>query len=336
MSENPPGHLRELPFLVERRSWQLRRGFRRTAGIPLFVASLICSLAHAAEAVVPPPAKKVVSARKQGVTIRVVGDGWGSVSRERIETLLYAVADELLADGTRRVQAPIIVERTRGNPMALYDRGPQGEYRVLLHAEGEAWPLYAYEFAHELAHILSNFDEHAAHADVRTNQWFEEALCETASLYVLRSLAHRLQTDPAMIEWRAHAPAMAAFAERLLKEDHRQMASGQHIADWLADNEARLRLDPYIRQKNEALANILLPLFERNADAWKSIRFLNLDPSDAENELRAYLRNWYANCPTEHRRFIGDVMAALGVAPEEHRLALAPAATAGQGSEQLR
>lgn len=336
MSENPPGHLQELPFLVERRSWKLRRGFRRTAGVPLFVASLICSLAHAAEVVTPPPAKKVVSARKQGVNIKVVGDGWGNVSRERIESLLYAVADELLSDGTRRITAPIVVERTRGNPMALYDRGPQGEYRVLLHAQGEAWPLYAYEFAHELAHILSNFDENAQHVDIRANQWFEEALCETASLYVLRSLSNRWQTDPAMLEWRAHAPAMAGFAERLLKEDHRQMPSGRHISEWLTENEARLRQNPYIRQKNEALASILLPLFERNGDAWKSLRFLNLDPADTENELRAYLRNWYANCPTEHRHFIGDVMAALGVTPDEHQIALAPAHAMHGGGGQIR
>lgn len=288
-------------------------------------------MAHAAEVVVPPPAKKVFSARKQGVTIRVVGNGWGNVAPERIESLLYTVADELMGDGARRLTAPIIVERTRGNPMALYDRGPQGEYRVLLHAEGEAWPLYAYEFAHELAHILSNFDENAQGVEVRANQWFEEALCETASLYVLRSLAIRWQTDPAMHEWRPHAPALVAFAERLLKEDHRQMPSGRHISEWLADNEARLRQDPYVRKKNEALASILLPLFERNADAWKSIRFLNLDPADVENELRTYLRNWYANCPTEHRRFIGDVMAALGISPDEKQLALAQPETIARG-----
>lgn len=323
MSGQPPEPRSPLPFLLERRSWAARRGFRRAAGVPLFVASLMCAMAaHAADAGPQPPFKRTVDARKQGLTIRVQGNGWGSVSPARIEALLYAVADELVGNAPRQLDVPIVVERTLSNPIALYERGPRGEYRVLLHASGEAWPLYAYEFAHELCHILSNFDENAAGHEVRANQWFEEALCETASLYVLRSLAQRWQSDPAMRDWREHAGTLSAFADRLLNEDHRQLPAGRHIRQWLEENQARLREDPYIRQKNEALANILLPLFERNARGWEAIRFLNLDPADVQNELREYLRNWYANCPTEHRHFIGDVMAVLGIPADDRRLAL--------------
>jgi hypothetical protein len=43
-----------------------------------------------------------------------------------------------------------------------------------------------YQFAHEFAHILSNYERHADSKVARQHEWFEEALCEVASLYALK------------------------------------------------------------------------------------------------------------------------------------------------------
>ena len=176
----------------------LRRGMR----VPFILASVMCSLAWADGGEVP---VKKSQGRKLGLSIQVQG-GWGRGRKESIETVLNAVADELLPRLPSGLTAPIVVTHTDGPPMALYGRGPGGEFRIRLHARDENWHLYAYEFAHELCHVMSNHDAHPAGSPPRRdNQWFEETLCETASLFTLRHLAQRWATEPPGPEWAGEA-----------------------------------------------------------------------------------------------------------------------------------
>lgn len=299
----------------------LRRGMR----LPFIMASILCSLVHAGSGVEVPAAKKAAGLRKPGVDIQVQGGGWGSARKEAIETVLNEVADELLANLPGRLAAPIVVTHTDGPPVALYGRGTQGEYRIHLHARGDNWHLYAYEFAHELCHVLSNYDENVAPGTVssRSNQWFEETLCETASLFTLKRLAQRWESTPPGPEWVGEAATLRRFFDLLISEGHRQLPPNAPLASWLRDNEAALRNNPYLRDKNEVLANLLLPLFDGNPENWQALAYLNLDPADARSSLRAYLAHWYRNAPEEHRALVGDVLAMLelgdALAPETPR-----------------
>jgi len=281
--------------------------------VSLIFASILITLTYAA-GVDAAPAKKAVGSRKLGLSIRVEGGGWGSVHKDQIETVLHSVADELLSRLPAKLAAPIVVTHSDSNPLALYDRGPQGEYLVHLHARDARWHLYAYEFAHELCHIMSNFEENAEADGGRRNQWFEETLCETASLFALKSLAATWEAAPPAPELSEHAPRLRRFIEMLVSEGHRQLPLDTPLAAWLMANENRLRDDPYQREKNEVVATLLLPLFERNPENWDALCYLNLDPADARNNLRQYLHNWYHNAPAEHRSFIAGVLALLGVA----------------------
>ena len=280
--------------------------------LPLIVASIICSLvyntvAHAG------PLKKPVNSRKQGLIIKVEGGGWGNVPKETIETVLYAVADELLTQLPKKLTAPIVVTHTNSNPVALFDQGQNGEYRVQLHASEANWHLYTYEFAHELCHILSNYEENLAPGNSKYNQWFEETLCETASLFTLKNLAVTWENQPPNPEWSKQADKLRRFFDLLISEGHRQLPPHSPLTSWLDDNEELLRRDPYLRQKNEVVANLLLPLFERNPENWATLAYLNLDPSDARSSLRDYLHHWYQNAPAAHQTFIADVLGLFGV-----------------------
>jgi hypothetical protein len=115
------------------------------------------------------------------------------------------------------------------------------------------------------------------------------------------------------------------FFDLLVSEGHRRLPPHSPLAAWLRDNEERLRHDPYQRQKNEVVANLLLPLFEANPEHWDTLAYLNLDPDDARNTLQDYLRNWYNSAPAEHRTFIADVLALFQAPPA---LAVADAGSA--------
>lgn len=272
-----------------------------------------------------------------GIDVRVAAGGWGEVAVADIATALYAVADELVSVMPAGTSVPIVVSHTRGNPVALYERGPQGEYRVRLHASGSSWALYVYEFAHELCHVLSNHDEHAATARKRHNQWFEETLCETASLYALTAVAKTWELAPPAPVWTQRASRLRRFADRLLAEETRRLPPGTTLAAWLAAHEDSLRADPYLRQKNDLVAKLLLPLFEEDPARWRALAYLNLHAADPTAALPDYLAHWNEKAPAHYRGFIGKVRTLLareesGVAQPASGTLLADAPVAVPGA----
>lgn len=297
--------------------------------LPLIIASILCSLVYSTGSYATQPEKKINS-RKLGLNIQVKGNDWGNVSRTSIETVLYSVADELMSQLSKKPSVPIVVTHTDSNPIALYDRGPNGEYLVRLHASQENWHLYVYEFAHELCHILSNYEENVGEDADKYNQWFEETLCETASLFTLKKLAARWENSPPGPEWSNRADQLQRFYDLLIQEGHRQLPPHSPLAVWLDNNEESLRRNPYLRQKNEVVANLLLPLFEQDPENWATLAYLNLDPADARSNLRDYLHHWYQNAPTAHKTFIADILSLFWLresppqtVPEPRQLAVA-------------
>lgn len=253
--------------------------------------------------------------RLAGLDIRVEEGGWGGMPAASIEKILYAVADVLLPRLPRKLAAPIIVTHTHRNPITLYERGPRGEYLVRLHASGARTHLYVYEFAHELAHIVSNYEHNVGGNSSRPNQWVEESLCEAASLFVLGRLAAVWSELPPGDELAAAAPELRTFYERLVAEEHRHLPADHGFGTWLAANEGRLRADPYQRKKDDLVARLLLPLFERSPDSWDALCYLNLDIADNDASLAQYLAHWHRNAPAEHRPFIGSVFETLAAGP---------------------
>lgn len=296
---------------IERRKGTPRAWVARNVRLPLIIASIACSLAHADTAAPSSAQGQRTNSKKMGLNLKVQNGGWGNVKKESIETVLYSVADELLSRLPNKLTVPIVISHTNNAPVALYDRGPEGEYRVQLHASGNSWHLYVYEFAHELCHILSNYEENIGADTTKYNQWFEETLCETASLYALKKLAATWAVSPPEPEFADEAKRLTRFFDHLVNEGHRQLPPHTPLVNWLRDNEEPLRRDPYLRQKNEVIANLLLPLFQENPQNWEALNYLNLDPADARNSLREYLQHWYKNAPVQHKRFVAGVLALL-------------------------
>lgn len=293
---------------MQKRKGTPRAWVVRCMRLPLIIASIACSLAHADQAG-DGPAKVRFKSKEMGLRLNVAAEGWGGAQREAIETVLYSVADELMSRLPKKLAFPILVTNTKSNPVALYERGPNGEYLVQLHASGEKWHLYAYEFAHELCHILSNYEENIGAETTKYNQWFEETLCETASLFVLKNLAATWEASPPEPKWSHEAKTMLRFFNHLLAEGHRQLPVHTPLYSWLKENEARLRNDPYLRTENEVLANLLLPLFQDDPQNWDALSYLNLEPPDARSNLGDYLHHWYKSAPVEHKRFIASLLA---------------------------
>jgi hypothetical protein len=200
---------------------------------------------------------------------------------------------------------PILVE-PQGGPVVLYRHGPNGEYLVRLNTGDRLWAQHAFQFAHEFAHILANYDQHE-----RCNKWFEESLCELASLFVLRRMAETWKLRPPYANWRDYAPALAAYADDRLRSA--RLPAGQTLDQWYRENEPRLRQEPCLREKNTVVAAALLPQFEKQPQSWEAITWLNDGTAHGARTFARYLGDWHARVPEKHRPLVRQLAREFGI-----------------------
>jgi hypothetical protein len=281
------------------------------------VAAAWLTVPLAPPAAADPPGRAAKPA-EAGITIDVAPGNWGKADPQTIQLVLQSVAAEfqsLVAAPREGLKIRVV---PRGvSPRVLYERGAEGEYVILLTARDDRWSQYAYQFSHELCHVLSNFDHKERNGEeVATgNQWFEESLCETAALFTLKRLAVAWTQQPPTRNWIGYGPVFASYAERLLAETHRHLPPTQSLGEWYAENQASLRESPYLREKNEVVATHLLALFEQDPGMWHAISYLNADRSSAAKGFANYLADWQAACPPGDKEFVQQTAALFGLGP---------------------
>jgi hypothetical protein len=235
--------------------------------------------------------------------IRVADADWGEVDPARIMVVLEDTARELQRLFPADAPLQVLVSPTSRVPMVLFERTPRGEHHVLLRARGTRWAHYAYEFAHELGHILTKHGRHARDPHAARHQWFDEAVCEMLSVYALRRLAARVPDD-------SGAP-YADFADLVLGEPHRRAAREMDLGAWLRAHEAALRADPYQRARNEAVTTRLLEIFGHESRL-RALAYLNAGTDPVPGSFRDHLEQWYGRTPPALQPAVHDVLAAFG------------------------
>ncbi len=223
---------------------------------------------------------------------------WGGQIKD-VEKVLYSAAEPLWKYFPDRELKPILVE-PKGGPITLYERGPAGEIQVRLNTGDRLWAQQAFQFAHELGHILCNYKPGA-----NRNKWFEESVCELASLFALRRMSEAWQTAPPYPNWKSYAPSLANYAEERLKAA--SLPSGTTLGDWYLEYADQLAQDHANRNRNLIVASVLLPLFEKQPQHWEAVTYLNDAKPRPSQTFAAYLNDWYLRCPRQHQSFVEQI-----------------------------
>ena len=239
--------------------------------------------------------------------IRPSKSGW-QASHADVKAVLHSAARPLWKQFPDRDLKPILVE-PKGGPIVLFRRGKNDEYLVRLDTGGPYWAQYSYQFAHEMCHILCNYDQ-----DVHRNKWFEESMCETASLFALRAMAEEWKTNPPYPNWKGYSSALAKYADDRISAS--QLPEGQSLADWFADHEATLYQEATNRKLNNVVAVQLLPLLEEDPARWESVTWLNKAKSTKSQTLGDYISDWHKHAPQKHQTFIRGIGGMFDVAVE--------------------
>ncbi len=246
------------------------------------------------------------------LAIEIVPGGWGDgVSLENIQRLLSSSAAQLVPRLAPESFGTVRVFHTTNSPITEYRRGLKGEIVVRLNARGTYWAQYAYQFAHELGHIICHYER--VRTDRNPNQWFEEALCETASMFVLQQMAIAWSNSPPYGNWRDFAPKLAEYAADLEHASDRQLDAGVMFAQWYHQHEAELRGHATLRHLNGLVACHLLPLFAKRPEHWAAVSFLNGHDGYTSLSFAEYLKGWYARVPRRHKAFVEDIAGRFAV-----------------------
>jgi hypothetical protein len=252
----------------------------------------------------------------QPLEIHVEANGFGKVSASDVTVVLQSAAGELWRHCQGVRLGGIDVYRRADHPQLDLKRTPTGRIAIGLTAQGTHWAQYGFQFAHEFCHALANFGDNPQQLErfpPQSNLWLEESLCETASLFTLRAVSRSWETTPPYPVWRDYAPWFNAYAEQRLRLPEHQLPAGKPFIIWFRENEAALRQNASLRDRNTIIAIRLLPLFEAEPRAWKTLVFLNRGSADPNASLSQHLAAWRSRCPADLRPFVIRLAAVFAV-----------------------
>ncbi len=249
---------------------------------------------------------------RRSLTIQVNAKGFNA-SKADIHAVCRSAADQLLRHMSGLEKTTTDVSRGNQGPIVLFRRGEKGEHLIRLSTEKLYWAQYAYQFSHEICHVLCGYDE-----DFRGNLWFEETICEVASLYCMRRMSVEWRSNAPYENWKSYAPLLRDYTDEIERnrKDYLEIirigmpAYYRKHAQHLASNGTD-------REKNGAMALVLLAAFERQPQHWNAIRWLNSTPSPQGETFLQYISKWQRAAPSKHSAFISSIASLYGLSLEE-------------------
>lgn len=148
----------------------------------------------------------------------------------------------------------------------------------------------AYQFCHEFCHHLIPRDV------IQSLRWFEESICELASLFFMRMLApywktHSLLNDP------EYAEKISSYVDSVTATNNFQPFTLSDLSnpDSLISRKFSEADGEYHRLHNRFIAINLLPIFETHDGLWQAVPYL-CDVKD-EKTLLTQLHTWKTLSP---------------------------------------
>lgn len=242
--------------------------------------------------------------------LRVEKQGWTGARQADLRAVYNSACSEIAVHfkEAKFDIEPIRIRHDKSGPIVLYQRSLRGELIVQLSANGTYWCQHAYQIAHEFCHILCRFKP-----GDRSNLWFEESLCELASIYAMRQMAITWKTAAPYPNWRDYSKSLKSYADDVTKKH--ALPEGTEFAAWFQENQAQLRKNPTQRELNGIVAVQLLPQFEKAPEGWRALQFLNQGRTKQEQTFREYLEAWHDNTPEKLRPFVEGIIEEFKTGP---------------------
>ena len=236
---------------------------------------------------------------------------WGDAPTSNIKELCENVAlhfQEQLRD-EHKVNGELTIVYQDQGPIAFYKSsfgGGPDEYKIGLTVTDLYWSQFSYQFGHEFCHIIENHDD----LKNNPNSWFHEAICELATLWVIRRMSETWATRAPYPNWVSYRHALANYANDLMNRNDVQYSGTG--AEWLAQWEDRMRnnhTDVFTYARVAQLSYKFLPIFEENPEAWNAVRQI----PTSKGKMSEYMKGWYETVDSEDQKFVEAIAAEMGI-----------------------
>lgn len=241
-------------------------------------------------------------------------NNWGDASDIEIRGVLQTTADQFVPLVKKLSGLKVLVSTTNGSPIVLHQRTKDDELQIKLGTKNRYWCQYVFQFAHELGHIICGFEQ-----GNQSNQWFEESLCEAASLYALKSLSVLWSTSPPYPNWQSYAPEFLKYRIDRIKGS--SCPENFQLPSWWRENRVALSRNAGLRKQNLWIAVKLLSIIEQNpGSAWSACSWLNHSQDGQSKTFEEYLSDWYGACPqTGQKKFVRQVINLFGISTQKEK-----------------
>lgn len=215
----------------------------------------------------------------------------------------------------------ILVENIKGSPsnwapIVLATERPDKAAWIRVTIDSHHWARLAYQFGHELGHVISNTWGIGSLPQTPC-QFLEEVCVEAFSIRGLFEIDKRWNIKPPHPHWKSYAHCFSKYAESTLKS-HRRLERHSEINERtisikFKEDLCKLRkLGPSAKALVPTVAEMLIS----NKSLIEDFSALNRWPERSSSSIEIYIEKWIASCQS---------INSPGALPRKIRKALADA-----------
>ena len=232
--------------------------------------------------------------------IELAGD-WGHMSPRSadqvVERMRHACLDGVRLLSDRQPTRLRVDEHASGPPAVWLHPDGSSMAWIIVDIGERAWAQLAYQFGHELGHVLANsWQPHAK--PTSPCQWLEEAMVEAFSLRGLGRLAESWKQNPPFAGDNEFGNAIADYRANVIQR-YVKLADEQGLtrdsAAWFEAHRSEIEvagLNPFA----QAASLTIFAEYERAPDCVEALGMLNRWPGRSGVPIEDYLQQWEASC----------------------------------------
>ncbi len=217
---------------------------------------------------------------------------WGGPSSEEVKNVLLPVYDVLWDDfDVGAINEEIALFRGEPHPyITLTENNSVLRQRIRLAVRGTYYQQHTYQFAHELTHLLTNYEERERES--QEFLWLTEMFAELGSAYVLI----RFSLDPPYAPF--NSTNWSSYYNAIYGRLNDQLASRHGIqrysppTEWLDLHIRTMQQSSVERELNWGVARHLLPQFLVDPTLWAEAGVLYQWDTSKNGNLHEFLDSW--------------------------------------------
>jgi hypothetical protein len=184
-------------------------------------------------------------------------------------------------------------EHTSGPPAIWLHEDPPKTAWIIVDIGARDWCKLAYQFGHELGHVLCNSWRPQAKPQP-PSQWLEEALVEAFSIRGLGLLADSWEENPPFAGDTPFADAIRQYRANLIEKYHKEPVPDDDLGSWLCSRRSSLP-QGVSEAEGPAILSILAE-HERDKACVEDLGAVNRWPARTAVPVEEYLRLWQGSC----------------------------------------